>query len=488
MAYQTGTINSFGELKTILSAALTTNGWTEEVNGDVSLFKSGKCHVTCEIQDVPGIFDRNHTQFDRGQSLKSAKYEAFYYHNLPITDYLSNYALSSHWPITFAFDGIPEQEITFTWITGQLASAGKWSVSGSISGAFADAQVRVPYDDGGLSFGWSTSASNGSYHPFLEDPARWIDSSTPPQIIYPLAPEQNQAFAFRSGHESDGAGTLTGTAEDERQRRQIGFYSRQNDYDDNDVASAPNNIFPVTYHLHVLNDPNEVWLIIEDSRFEAANTSVRNTWLGFGETKSQAKGYYFTGSLAQYDTASTTNMVGEYYPFRYRSTTMSISQASPNNLIYNQAPDRTLNPFSDNRYAVLYDPVVGERYKSMYANSNSYKYGVSLLSDSVSGVISGHRRASYNRGHSTVLNQPWLCPITFEIDSVYRSNSVGMTAMVTAEINGVRHINMDGVQNGEVISDGAENWKCYAGFERGIGQSGNYTSGSFGFAVRYDGP
>lgn len=488
MAYQTGTINSFSELKSILSAALTTNGWTEEVNGDVSLFKSGKCHVTCDVQDVPGIWDQNHIGFDYQQDLRYPNYEAFYYHNVPSSSSSGPfYALSAHWPITFAFDGIPEQEITFTWITGQPSNAGKWSVSGSISGAFADATVRVPYDDGGLSFGWSTTINNNSYHQYLEDPAYWVDPSTPPQIIYPLAPEQNQALAFRCGHESDGSGTLTGISPVSFQQRQSGFYSRQNDYPTATPAvDVPNNIFPVIYHLHMLSDPNEVWLIVEDSRFEEADTSVRNTWIGFGETKSQAKGYYFTGSLSQSYVTSTTNMVGDNIPFRYRSS--SRSSISNGGYIYNQNYDRTLCPFFDDFSAVLYDPVVGERYKEMRSATSTSRYGVCLLGGSQSDTYSGHRRANVGRGHSSVLNQPWLCPITFEIDSVHRLNNLGYTVMVTAEINGVRHIAMDGVKNGEVISDGAENWKCYAGFERGIGQFGPETSGYFGFAVRYDGP
>ena len=486
MSYQTGTINSFSELKAIMSSELTANGWTEEANGGISLFKSGKCHVTVEVEDVANVFNSNHQTFDF-KELRYPIYEAFNFHNIGAAKTSNSVALalSAHWPINISFVGIPNQEITFIWVGGQPASAGKWSVSGSVSGAFPDATVRVPYENGGLSFSWTTRHQPYQYYYLLDDVNNWPDASTPPTITFPVVFEANQGMWFKAGHESDGAGALTGQSPAINQRKLKGFYSRQND---GEVEGVPGdlpvtrNIFPAKYHVHVLSDPNEVWLIIEDSRFQSGERSVRNTWLGFGETKSQAKGFYFVGSLtAWYEDNSPLNYATPFHRRDVRSET--------NTNYINNGSDRVLNPFSQDYDSVLYDPIVGERYKEMSIPYNRSAYaGVAHLLKGPNDQSLGSNRSIYNRGHSSVLNQPWLCPITFEIGNSTSNDSTATKVMVTAEINGVRHISMNGVLNGEVISDGANNWICYAGFEREIGATGRYTSGNFGFAIQYDGP
>ena len=48
MAYETGTVSSFDDLLTKMSTFVTANGWQEETDGDIKLFKHNRCHVRAE--------------------------------------------------------------------------------------------------------------------------------------------------------------------------------------------------------------------------------------------------------------------------------------------------------------------------------------------------------------------------------------------------------------------------------------------------------
>ena len=70
---------------------------------------------------------------------------------------------------------------------------------------------------------------------------------------------------------------------------------------------------------------------------------------------------------------------------------------------------------------------------------------------------------------------------TFEAYANFRAILVGGP-------NIIRQVNLTYTEHGEVVSDGAENWKCYGGYQReDKAPTSDYISSYlFGFALRKD--
>ena len=526
MAYQTGIINSFYELKTILSTVLPANGWTEEVNGDRSVFKSGKCHALVEVVNR-SFFEQPYVNMSYSEFFTKPGFEQYYVStgwDWDVSSARSYRAALIGWlPLNIEFDGIPEQAITLTWIPDQGSRYNsKFSVVGSVSGAFPDWETSVSggptysgsYDQGGLSFQRSTlSPYSTNYYTYLNERNNWLDENTPPGLYVPAPAdqEQNQLMLFYPGHKSDGAGTLTGVSDaTSGQRNEYyhnggkGFNSRPVDryYSSPEYDQPTSNIFPARYHLHALTDPNEVWLIVEDNRHQVTGTSVRNTWIGFGETVSSGDGFYMNASLGYSSHAGNSPKADnlddpdrnyDNYPFVFGQTSPQ-SYPKSNTMFWGASVQgyehRHLIPFGSYRGVVLYDPVIGDRYRFFDGYDSSY-LSPTKVALQASSYGASHLRDDYGGNESKILNQPLLQPISFEVLDSTSGGIREYRRMATSSVAGVRKVSMEHVANGEVISDGVNNWKCYVGYEQSpvrTGQTFEAGSGNYGFAIRYDGP
>ena len=112
-----------------------------------------------------------------------------------------------------------------------------------------------------------------------------------------------------------------------------------------------------------------------------------------------------------------------------------------------------------------------------------------------SGNSSGYRGAGTKVG-SLLMQLPNLynsANVLLPIKPVAVRSSGGVT--IIANPKNARYLRIDNVSPGEVISFGADKWKCYPFFKKDIAQrdgvpgiTGASHSGTFGYAVRYDGP
>ena len=107
----------------------------------------------------------------------------------------------------------------------------------------------------------------------------------------------------------------------------------------------------------------------------------------------------------------------------------------------------------------------------------------------------GYRGAGTKVG-SLLMQLPSLfnsANVLLPIKPVAVRSSGGVT--IIANPKNARYLRVDNVSPGEVISFGADKWKCFPFFKKDTAQrngdpstSGAAHSGTFGYAVRYDGP
>ena len=488
MAYQSGTITNFFDLWAVMRTFLLANNWTEEPGtpgeglGSKSVFVNGKCHVDLGVRYAGPFFDGKSNY----GSLGNLSYGYTLTHNqLSAGDYRVLYGLSDNWPKQIAFSGA-EEDLTFTWVEDV---GGRWTVVGGVTGAYADATPGVAYSDRGLTFGWPTENSPASYRGYLDNSTLWENGLAP--AIYYLAGQQDQAITMVAGHSSDGAGELNGEPDYADLRysymdHEKVFFSRAKLGANNDAYQMyADDIFPLTYHLHASTDPDEFWCVLEDYAQATVDRGPRVLWMGFGGTQSYADepGFYAVSQVAlstQGDWLYSVQNLGatgsQIWP------TLSTVGFSVPRLVQAQIP------FYYCKSTVVYDTTIGNRYKYFTENANTLAGTDSGQLDYNTAQLQAPNFRVGGVSSNPVILAPLLYPVALHQDMEVTGSNPNRR-MPIAQIKSLRHIEMDYVTHGEVISDGAQNWKCYAGVQRAIGvTTGQGESGKFGFAIRYDGP
>lgn len=223
-------------------------------------------------------------------------------------------------------------------------------------------------------------------------------------------------------------------------------------------------LFPITFHIHIFNNPNEVYVFIE------YNTGCYQH-LGFGKSNLSGIGLgsWFTGSC---NGAASTVLNSSYFGV---SSGSSIIFYSENNA------QSTINVGF----------FVGGGYDSLTAFPTSFLY-TSLDS---SGWYSSFPIKASNTLAGLLTALPNLsnqATILLPIKSVIGRSSGGLS--IINNLNNSRLLRMDNHQSGDIVSFGSEQWKVYPWRKRDLTQrnggsgifSGLLHSGTFGFAIRYE--
>jgi hypothetical protein len=243
------------------------------------------------------------------------------------------------------------------------------------------------------------------------------------------------------------------------------------------------NPFPLTYHFHAITEPTtEFFCVLEDDsrRTETAGPLVQ--WMGFGEFESVAgeNGFYAIACAYPTEDLLTTSSYGYH--------------TSPQHTFYNNNGQRfPMIPFGGSEYTphcYIYDVTIGSPWKRIGG-----RFGLDTSSiDLVWGVGSTQtwKGVRYGDSANSQLQAPLLYPQEFHALTTpthaahYADGSY--PSMLLGSPNIFRQLKLTYTEHGEVVSDGAENWKCYSCYQR-EDRAPAYTVVSgylFGFALRKD--
>ena len=229
--------------------------------------------------------------------------------------------------------------------------------------------------------------------------------------------------------------------------------------------------FPVTYHISVFDAPDEVYCVINyNSDFYQQLSFGKSDVPGIG-----GSGAWFTGARRS-DlelNSSYGSVVMTYAVWPEVLATFSLAGVA----YY------ACGLFFDDAHT--WGSSAGASYVHTGLDSTPWR--------SASG---GYRGAGTNVG-SLLMQLPSLfnsANVLLPIKPVAVRSSGGVTTI--ANPKNARYLRIDNVSPGEVITYGAEKWKCYPFFKKDLSArnggnkfpNGAAHSGTFGYAIRYDGP
>lgn len=229
-------------------------------------------------------------------------------------------------------------------------------------------------------------------------------------------------------------------------------------------VNAPIVTFPLNYMIHVFNDINEVFLII---RFD----NDRYHYLAFGTTDTGGLCLWVVATAGNSYTSST---VGQYG--------FAISPDVGLEQMLNYSQSNSCGPFWCTRGNVnnnlaktaVYTPIDNDWVVSTNINN------------AVNAIFSVQPLIS--RNPSNWNNESILIPIQIQ---QYRSSN---KKSIVANIECARYLRIDNYEPEQIIVLGNTKWKVYPFYRKNIaerdggGTGGVDHTGTFGWAIRYDGP
>ena len=240
------------------------------------------------------------------------------------------------------------------------------------------------------------------------------------------------------------------------------------------ICSTNGNViaFPINYEIHLFTNPDEVYCIINyNSDFYQQLSFGKSDVPGIGGT-----GAWFSGAKRS-DQTLTDGTYGDKVFF---------STSWPETVGVNAYEGYTLGLF------------IGGSEDSGYYNASFVHTGLDATpwrtGHGGSSALTGFRSAG--KAVANLLQQlPNLynsANVLLPIKPVALRSSGGVTIIVNPK--NARYLRIDNVVPGEIITFGAEQWKCYPFYRKdstarnGVAWSTGAThSGTFGYAIRYTG-
>lgn len=245
-------------------------------------------------------------------------------------------------------------------------------------------------------------------------------------------------------------------------------------------AAAPSASWPLTYHLFCFTNPDTVVCVL-------VHDAVYVKWLAFGD-------------LVKVDPSAFTG--GNWFGATYCS--------NMHGYIYLSATDIATNFGSVAGQTEGYVGGPGALFwEAAYAPSYGANYGNSLIHAEIDGKVWANNAINpialpgsvtgirsnlqlVYRGPNTWNGQAILTPI--RVDFFALSNYLAYLGY----IENIRHVRIDNYNLGDIITLGSDRWKVFPWIKKSTaqrdgGNTGSITapttdhSGTFGFAVRYDG-
>lgn len=224
--------------------------------------------------------------------------------------------------------------------------------------------------------------------------------------------------------------------------------------------------FPIAYNIHINNNPDEVYLIV--------NFDVdRFYYLAFGVSSVQLQG--------------TGLWISASSPLRYGLGTNVLLQGwamSPNSggsNIYNY-----VSGFFWSTITVSSDSA---RQEAMHTGFNNK--GWNVPGPNMDGIEAISQAIPFiSRSPDNWSSNPILLPIRI-------FNTVASSKQsIIAEIANARYLRIDNYEPNQIVGIGDEQWKIYPFHQKNINErngsnstsSGRMHTGTFGWAIRYDGP
>ncbi len=224
-------------------------------------------------------------------------------------------------------------------------------------------------------------------------------------------------------------------------------------------------IFPCDYNIHIFNDPDEVYLVVNFSidrfyylAFGLSNVNLIGTGLWLMATASS--GYDTTGleGNSGWDIGSSGGGVNGYYfacgPFW--QTTFSTNTNLRNHIIH-----------------------TGLNSTGWQQTGNDTQQSATNAVHSIRNIIT--------RLPNNFFSETTFLPI--QILNYVLSNKCSMVA----DLRNARYLRIDNFEPNQIITIGSVKWKIYPFYRKNIANrsGGNYGithTGTFGWAIRYDGP
>lgn len=238
------------------------------------------------------------------------------------------------------------------------------------------------------------------------------------------------------------------------------------------ICSNNGNVisFPINYEIHLFTNPDEVYCIINyNSDFYQQLSFGKSDVPGIGGT-----GAWFTGAKRSDQTLTD----GTNYGFKVLMLT-----SWPENVGTAPIDGYGCGLFFDN-------PTQGGLYFPSFVHTGldatPWRSG-----QSGSAALTGYRGGSSQVG-SLLQQLPNLynnANVLLPIKPVALRSSGGVT--IIANPKNARYLRIDNVVPGEIITFGAEQWKCYPFYRKDstVRNGAGWTthSGTFGYAIRYTG-
>lgn len=269
-----------------------------------------------------------------------------------------------------------------------------------------------------------------------------------------------QSLAIRGGTGIDRNALLTGPAGNYAAMSRVGY-----------PASDP--VFPLNYEIHLFNDPDEVYVVI--------NYSVDlYQYLAFG--KSNVQGLPASASGAWFSASASTRV--------YDGSASVTLNTHEDGSVFHQCPGLFWLEAGFQR------PIEPEPDENNYGNSFIHS---DLDGRGWSGPFYYINTASSSAAVRSLLK---LLPNTWNDETVllpypiYQPFKEPDKVVLVADLVNIRHVRIDNYAPGDIITLGADRWKVYPWMKKVItsrhGASADYTgaqgTGTLGYAIRYTGP
>ena len=334
-------------------------------------------------------------------------------------------------------------------------------------GLASNGYIAGSYSEGGVSFDWYYRANSYTEESF----------GTIVGVTYGFLNYTGLGITYGTG--SDGATNLTG-----RPTYNNAYFTANGVKSmDSRYGMSSGNPFPLTYHFHAITAPTtEFFCVLEDDskRTETAGPLVQ--WMGFGEFESVAgeNGFYAIACAYPTEDLLTTSSYGYH--------------TNPAQMFYNNGEQRfPMIPFGGAPtypHCYIYDVTIGSPWKRIGGPSG--QQDASSI-DCVWGVQTTQtwKGVRYGDSANSQLQAPLLYPHEFyAVTSTngHTNRSSNYPSILLGSPNIFRQVKLTYTEHGEVVSDGAENWKCYSCYQReDRTPAHSVVSGYlFGFALRKD--
>lgn len=236
-------------------------------------------------------------------------------------------------------------------------------------------------------------------------------------------------------------------------------------------SRSPEVQFPCNYNIHIFENPLEVFCVI---RFKVN----KFYYLAFGLSNIDLTNSAGTGLWLSATTRDSYSLVEAQNGFVIDSGGAGGGATSFNYAFVSGGPfyrSFNINQYKDGASDTIHTGLGGDAWAGSYATING---GISA-SLNLAPMLS--------RLPSNWSNNADLLPISIH------QNADSSKIKLVAELVNARYIRINNLEPEQIISFGSEKWKIYPFFEKNIASANtslplqNHT-GTFGWAIRYDGP